>query len=348
MQSVRETGRHFPALDGVRGLAILLVIAHHSGLAGSGWIGVDLFFVLSGYLITGILVRAKADPHYFRNFWIRRALRILPACSVFLAVLLVVSPWLLGEQLPAHQLWLWLFAANLTIARHGFSAVPPYTAHLWSLAVEEQFYIIWPIVVLGCSVRALRRVCVAGIILALAFRVLLHLQNTGLAIYVLMPTRMDALLVGGWLAITPVSRLTSWAVGVAAGLVTVAVLVGHEPHSRLVETIGYTAIALTAGALVSLATMDDRVIRALSWRPLRTAGKYSYGAYLWQIVVLMEIATRTNVHAGWQAFVAGTLATYLVAWLSWRVVEAPALRLKRFFPEARRPSAPEPMLRAAT
>jgi peptidoglycan/LPS O-acetylase OafA/YrhL len=346
LQSVRPLVRHFPALDGVRGVAILMVIAHHAALFDSGWIGVDLFFVLSGYLITGILVGARADPHYFRNFWMRRALRILPACAAFLAVLLVISPWLLGERLPAHQIWLWLFAANLTIARHGFSAVPPYTAHLWSLAVEEQFYLIWPFVVLACSVRTLRRVCVAGIVLALAFRVLLHLHNTGLAIYVLMPTRMDALLVGGWLAITPVSRRTAGLVGGAAGMLTVVILAGHEAHSRLVETIGYTAIAVTGGALVSLATQDERVIRVLSWRPFRTAGKYSYAAYLWQIVVLMEVGSRTSLHAGWQAFIAGALGTYLIAWISWRLIEAPALRLKRFFPEAR-PREPETLLRAA-
>lgn len=346
MHSARADARHFPALDGVRGVAILLVIAHHAGLFGSGWIGVDLFFVLSGFLITGILVRTNGHPHYFRNFWARRALRILPACAAFLSALLLVSPWLLGERLPAHQLWLWLFAANLTIARHGFTAVPPYTAHLWSLAVEEQFYLLWPAVVLACSVRTLRRVCVAGIVLAFAFRVLLHLHDTGLAIYVLMPTRMDALLVGGWLAITPVSRRTAAAVGVAAGVLTVAILSGHEAHSRIVETIGYTAIALSAGALVSLATQDERLIRVLSWRPLRMAGKYSYGAYLWQIVVLMEVGTRTSLHAGFPAFIAGTLGSYLIAWASWRLIEAPALRLKRFFPEER-PSQPETLLRAA-
>lgn len=346
MHSARANARHFPALDGLRGVAILLVIAHHAGLLASGWIGVDLFFVLSGFLITGILVRAREDPHYFRNFWARRALRILPACAVFLSVLLLVSPWLLGDRLPAHQLWLWLFAANLTIARHGFAAVPPYTAHLWSLAVEEQFYLIWPVVVMACSVRALRRVCVAGIVLAFAFRVLLHVHNTGLAIYVLMPTRMDALLVGGWLAITPVSRRTAAAVGVAAGVLTAALLAGHEAHSRIVETVGYTAIALSAGALISLATQDERLIRALSWRPLRTAGKYSYGAYLWQVVVLMEVGSRTSLHAGWPAFVAGAIGSYLVAWVSWRLIEAPALRLKRFFPEES-PIVPETLLQAA-
>ena len=331
MQPVRANARHFPALDGVRGVAILLVIAHHAELFGSGWIGVDIFFVLSGFLITGILVRAKAHPHYFRDFWARRALRILPACAAFLTIMLLVSPWLLGERLPAHQLWLWLFAANLTIARHGFNAVPLYTAHLWSLAVEEQFYLVWPVIVLACSLRTLRRVCIAGIALALAFRALLHLHNTGLAIYVLMPTRMDTLLVGAWLAVTPVSRRTSAVVGGVAAMLSVAILIGHDPHSRIVETIGYTAIALSAGALVSLATQDERLMRVLSCGPLRTAGKYSYGAYLWQIAVLMEVGTRTSLHAGWQAFVAGTAGTYLVAWMSWRLVEAPALRLKRFF-----------------
>ena len=305
--------RHFPALDGVRGVAIMLVIAHHARLFGSGWIGVDVFFVLSGYLITGILVREKAEPHYFLNFWARRALRILPACVAFLTILLVISPWLLGERLPAHQIWLWLFAANLTIARHGFGAVPPDTSHLWSLAVEEQFYLVWPGIVLAASARSLRRVCAGGIVLALAFRVLLHLHNTGLAIYVLMPTRMDALLVGAWLAITPVSSRAASVVGVTAGILAGAILATHEAHSRIVETIGYTAIALSAGALVSLATQDERLIRVLSWRPLRTAGKYSYGAYLWQIVVLMEVGTRTSLAAGWPAFIVGTAGTYLLA-----------------------------------
>ena len=346
MHSVRAEARHFPALDGVRGVAILLVIAHHARLFGSGWIGVDLFFVLSGFLITGVLVRAKARPHYFRNFWARRALRIIPACAVFLAVLLIVSPWLLGERLPAHQMWLWLFAANLTIARHGFDAVPPYTAHLWSLAVEEQFYLVWPAVVLACSVRALRRVCVVGIALALTFRVVLHLGHTGLATYVLMPTRMDTLLVGAWLAITPVSRRAATVVGVAAGVLTIAILTGHDAHSRIVETIGYTAIALSAGALVSLATQDARLIRLLSWRPLRIAGKYSYAAYLWQIAVLMEVGSRTSLAAGWPAFVAGTVGSFVLAWVSWRLIEAPALRLKRFFPEER-PRELETVLRAA-
>ena len=165
---------HLSGLDGLRGLAIALVLVHsltmfvhpvsaggqlyHAALA-FGWSGVQLFFVLSGFLITGILLDTRPTPHYFRNFYIRRALRIFPLYYVTLAVAFIVLPAL--DRMPQvyagdypHQAFLWLYLSNW---RHdiggGFS-------HYWSLALEEQFYLVWPLVVFFCSRPTLLKICI--------------------------------------------------------------------------------------------------------------------------------------------------------------------------------------------
>ncbi|HEX8850199.1 MAG TPA: acyltransferase [Gemmatimonadaceae bacterium] len=330
--------RHVPALDGVRGIAILLVVLYHAGVARHGWVGVDLFFVLSGFLITGVLVRAKGYPGYYRNFFARRALRIVPACYVFAAIVMLVIPPLRGDAPATGQLPVWAFLTNIPIARAGWGAVPNGVQHLWSVAVEEQFYLVWPVFVLACSIRRLRQVCVAGIAGALLFRVALHLSGGApLASYVLVPARMDALLLGGWLALAPVGAVrraprANIVAGALAALVTAAILHGRDPHSALVETIGYTMIAVTAAALVAAASADGAVARILSWRPLRLGGKYSYAAYLGHAEVINNLELHTSLR-GWPLAIAAIAVTFALAALSWRILEAPVLRLKRYFPE---------------
>src|SRR6266516_878844 len=184
---------HILALDGLRGVAILLVVACHFvsnlkisaegpawiavALAQAGWSGVDLFFVLSGFLITGILVDAKGSPSYFKAFYVRRALRILPAYYGFLLVIFVLLPglhlgagsnYMLARQ---HQGWYWLHLTNVMMAL-GEAGRGQYPSTLfWSLAVEEQFYFIWPAIVALCSVRTLRKVCIAGMVLCIGLRI---------------------------------------------------------------------------------------------------------------------------------------------------------------------------------
>ncbi|HVD60449.1 MAG TPA: acyltransferase, partial [Gemmatimonadaceae bacterium] len=185
---------HILALDGLRGIAILLVVACHfvSNLhiaatgwarpfvivAHAGWAGVDLFFVLSGFLITGILLDARGSGSYFKAFYARRVLRILPAYYGFLLVAFVILPalhlgagdnYMLARQ---HQGWYWLHLTNVMMSL-GAAGRGPYPGTLfWSLAVEEQFYLLWPAIVALCSVRSLRRVCIAGIFACAILRIL--------------------------------------------------------------------------------------------------------------------------------------------------------------------------------
>src|SRR5439155_15871055 len=185
---------HILALDGLRGIAILLVVFSHFvsnlrltvnriayvpiALAHAGWAGVDLFFVLSGFLITGILVDARGSPYYFKAFYARRALRILPAYYGFLLVIFVVLPllnigagnnYMLARQ---HQGWYWLHLTNVMMAIGEIAGHGPYPSTLfWSLAVEEQFYFIWPAVVAFCATSTLRKVCIAGIIGCIVLRI---------------------------------------------------------------------------------------------------------------------------------------------------------------------------------
>jgi len=195
-----DAGR-VPALDGLRGIAILMVMLFHFvyldptrvlgpfGLIGLylryGYTGVNLFFVLSGFLISGILLDAKSEPHYFRNFYARRILRIFPLYYGYLIVALVLgrafsyygSTTLRLEA--QSQVWLWTYTSNLCEAfhQHYFDMF----RHFWSLAVEEQFYLVWPVVILLAPRRRLTWICIGGVVVGPSARILLKLA-TGLGL----------------------------------------------------------------------------------------------------------------------------------------------------------------------
>ena len=174
--ATRASTSRVPALDGLRGIAVLLVLIHHfSGIPAAGlgvptgfyrewlrfatigWAGVDLFFVLSGFLITSILYDAKGPAlAFFKNFYARRALRIFPVYYVLVVFMLFLLPWIIpGEEaasakLRDNQLWLWFYLRNIQSLADFQSLIGTghLVGHLWSLAVEEQFYLVWPMVVL--------------------------------------------------------------------------------------------------------------------------------------------------------------------------------------------------------
>ena len=222
---------HVRALDGVRGLAIAMVLLYHGwtfrgdGDVGwainqvrvIGWAGVDVFFVLSGFLITGILVESKGEPGYWRNFLIRRGLRIFPLYYAVLLLLLGaglalgragVTGGAAGELVRGlGNMWVnFLYVTNFAIASWGEDRVPLDTA--WSLAIEEQFYLLYPALVLALSVRGLRRALVAMVIAAPILRVLVfrHGPQPVLGPYVLPFCRMDALAVGALVRLALDSR----------------------------------------------------------------------------------------------------------------------------------------------
>ena len=216
--------RHVPALDGVRGMAIVLVLVSHlmlfndhtgsrfgdslSALRGLGWVGVDLFFVLSGFLITGILFDTLQDPHYFRSFYMRRFLRIFPLYYGFLFFLLVLGHWGPGMHFEwnGRQYVLLTYLQNTGIWFPVTDFHPGVWAdldHFWSLAVEEQFYVFWPLLVF--LVRGRRRIIALALALsgiALLLRIALYVHGSSpLLIFMLTPCRMDTLLVGGLAAL---------------------------------------------------------------------------------------------------------------------------------------------------
>jgi len=217
-------GGHLPALDGVRGLAILAVLLFHFAgeihpvgalervlvrVLGYGSLGVDLFFALSGFLITDILVATHAAPHYFRSFYMRRALRIFPLYYAVLAVVffaLPLVPALQGTDLGTlgrFQAWAWLYGVNVFLALQGGWTMS-YLTHFWSLAVEEHFYLFWPFLVWWLAPRPRRLMQAAGALAGLSFaaRLLAAAQGVNpVALAVLTPFQLDALCLGGFFAV---------------------------------------------------------------------------------------------------------------------------------------------------
>jgi peptidoglycan/LPS O-acetylase OafA/YrhL len=378
IESDRPDG-HVPALDGVRGVAILLVLVLHfsryghglvpSGLfidrlyyrvAGAGWIGVDLFFVLSGFLITSILYDAKGGAHYFRNFYARRVLRIFPLYYGALILFLVVLPRLWPDHAGLQSMvrdgpWYWTYLSNLKIARDGW---PPFGAigHFWSLAVEEQFYLIWPLLVLALNRRQLQITCLLCLIAALAVRVVLNAQGNNPAAFVLTPARLDALAVGAYLALAargpgglpglsrlaqPVTMVLSLSV-----LVIFAMRNGFAAYDPVVSTIGHTIVAVLFGSVLVLAlTLPGQsfVVRAFGSSFLSFFGRYSYGIYVFHHPLLffktgvVPLALIPSVFGSqllrqFAFLVIATAVSVAIAYLSWHLYEKRFLKLKVFFP----------------
>jgi peptidoglycan/LPS O-acetylase OafA/YrhL len=369
---------HVPALDGLRGVAILLVLAYHSlGLRAdpddavlrwigrAGWVGVDLFFVLSGFLITEILIDKVSRLRGLRAFYARRALRIFPLYYLFLAVVFglgAIVPALHTEgfqRVADHQGWLWLYASNIKMAITGDPGVFGWektgwveTTHFWTLAIEEQFYLIWPVLILALPSRwrvaTIAVVCLA----APSLRALLVWNGNEIAAYVSMPCRMDALGAGALVAVARsrqgfgsaelrLARRLALATGLAA--LTLGVLRGgYENLDPAIVVLGYSLNAVFFAAVVALCVglpASHRMIRALSGRGLRGIGRVSYGIY----VLHLPLVKLLFVSPGWEhpaaswaggtaLFLALTLVSLLVAWLVFALWERPFLKLKRRFP----------------
>lgn len=316
LPELRASGyaRKIPALDGIRGVAIIWVVFHNATalpmaptlrvlhvlplLANLGWTGVQLFFALSGFLITGGLLDSRGSSRYFRNFYAKRVLRILPLYYTVLLVLLVLLPRLVTLGPPfstTHQAPLWLFTANWT------QSVPYGFAHFWSLAVEEQFYLIWPLVVSALPARRLLRACLWIALAALLLRCVLAAAGTDpWTLYANTACRMDALALGGAGAcLVRIPELREQLRSRLRGLIPSALgvfLLGlpltglYNRDSLAGETLGYTLLAFSSAALVTWAALHDPRARSvmgslLSWAPLRSCGKYSYAMYVFHNLV---------------------------------------------------------------
>lgn len=368
--TVSLTGSHLPALDAIRGLAILLVTLYrfrlgpddgmwfehvYTHVLSLGERGVDLFFVLSGFLITGILFDSKSDRHYFRNFYMRRSLRIFPLYYGVLLGCFVILPivWPANIQYPFAdarevQNWLWLYGVNMRVGWHNDWCFGSFN-HFWSLAVEEHFYLIWPLAIFVLSRRSAMNVCVVFGIFALVARIAwLVLGGNGLAPEVFTPFQFDALLIGAWLALAargpgglaalvPACRL---AFPLCLGLLLPEMVL----HQRWL-TVPSTIYAIMFGSLIILALSAKQgglAERCWNSRCLRWLGKYSYGMYVFQnllIPVLAMLFTAESLAAVCGSAFAGRLlylavmfaATMVTAYVSWHLYEKHFLKLKCFF-----------------
>ena len=348
--------KRIPQLDGLRGIAVLMVFVYHAFQINHAARGVDLFFVLSGYLITGILVRLKEKKAggYWWPFYFRRMKRILPPYLGFLIFLT------LAFSVPWRQVWYWyaFFGANIASA---FGKTPLRSmGPLWSLAVEEQFYFVWPLVVLVCSRKVLRNVALGIMVLCPLLRVAFTpLFSDYSPIYCLTPFRADMLAVGAFIAISEIQD-PGWVkrngrsallvlIGSALTLAALTRVPGFRitTNNLLFNGVGYSLIAIGFGAtlLWSLTLSKGVVYGFLSWGPLRYMGLISYTFYLYQLPILEKIGDR--VHS--QLLVAGMgfAVTAAFSALSWHFFEARILRMGK--EERRRPeSLPAPKPQAAS
>lgn len=346
-----------PELDGLRALAILAVLAFHleTPWVSLGWAGVPLFFVLSGFLITGILLDAKGGPGYLRNFYARRALRIFPIYYVTLFAVAVVA-LLLGQNVDSLPLYL-IYAQNYLLGATNFSPdFPVAFNHSWSLAIEEQFYLLWPLIVLWLSRRKLLVLTIVLFALGFSSRAVL-LVTTGNAALMeaSLPGQLDALSAGAGLAVLLRSGFTVreiapkawWVLMVSAG--ALAILIGHNgldsywhPESWALHPYNLPTLSLLAlffASLIAVALRGTPVLSTLSRAaPLRHIGKISYGLYMYHFPIFVVVdKTLWSLFPGEPGIVGPAhpvlkiVLTYLVALASWRLVESPLLRLKDRF-----------------
>ncbi len=302
--------KHLPYLDGIRGIAIILVLLYHCffdfGVTRIGWVGVNLFFILSGYLITNILLQTKQDKHYFRNFFIRRSLRIFPLYYLFLIVvfflLSVFTPYLTGDfdYYAHHQLWFWLYAQNWLYALDGF---PDnfFLHHLWSLAVEEQFYLFWPLIVYFFSARSLIYVNVILIITANFFRFYLG-ERLGFVFpfqYVHLFSCMDALLWGAVLANLKFLKILQKFkkfipfIFLISGFV-IAVFIIQKKSLFFEQLIPlFPVINIFFASILYFAIVDFKFShqfeRFLSFKTFTWFGKFSYGIYIYHYPIYLAL-----------------------------------------------------------
>jgi len=348
--------RHIPQLDGLRGVAILLVLFHHTGMDAQfalswrpsthGWVGVDLFFVLSGFLITGILLDTKGSSTYFTSFYLRRGLRIWPLYYIVLFLALVVVPFFsegVRSLITGTPRWpYWLYLQNFVIHGYGKEGLGP----TWSLCIEEQFYLVWPLAIFFLTrfrVKALLLLvlCVSPLIRHFIF------TSTGdwQIVYRNTFSHLDALAAGALVAILlrepgrneHTTALWMLRLAALAALVGLPILIMNDRDSTFV----FTFLALGFGGLLGATVLlpeGSAWNRFLTIRFLRYCGKISYGLYLTNLFtyhMAQWIMRRSGVQRSFLSevlfAVAANMVLFLITAASWRFFEEPILSLKRKF-----------------
>ncbi|MFM7203520.1 MAG: acyltransferase family protein [Myxococcota bacterium] len=348
-----------PALDGLRGLAILLVLWHHVPYlfdrtlhahpfwrwSNGGGVGVDLFFVVSGFLITSLLWKVREEPGGLRRFWVRRALRIFPLYYVVLMVTCGVlwSGWVVPTDggYPADVWALWPYLVYLGNLQIGLEGYPTGAFNiLWSLCIEEQFYLLWPFLVLRLPVRSLVALCQLILLLSPLLRLGILAGVGPVAAHVWTLAHLDPLALGCWVALWRVSggeqqggegwRRWTFLLGLAGLLGYLGGPLSAPGGASLGWLlVGYGVLGgCMTGLLLSSLEREGIWARGLSFRPLGWWGRRCYGLYLWHWLIGMGVVKLTPGWTVWEQVMLWSVLLMLGVELSWRWLEAPLLRLK--------------------
>lgn len=366
---------HIKSLDGVRGLAILMVMFYHMVVVEGvspfdnfilqslqiGWCGVDLFFVLSGFLITGILIDTRKDNGFYKKFYARRFIRIMPLYYALLIFSLIFIPLVdhpkaeSFDRISGDEIYYVLFIQNFSIAaantfRHGILDVT------WSLAIEEQFYLFCPFLVAAFSKKNLCKILIAFFLASTLLRSGYLFSGGGsLGAYVLTPMRLEGLTSGGLLAVVmrmPELRaqISKWVkptfTATASILLVLWIASKGEWNSLLIQTIGYPIIAAFFTLFIYMALHGNKNKQfqvVLESKFLGLMGKYSYAMYLTHLPIRAVfrdtifkpedffIVAGSVLPAQFLFIFCASATTLLVSYLSWHLLEKHFLRLKKFF-----------------
>ena len=360
-RSERNLPAHVVGLDGVRGVAVLLVFISHfhwilspdpfltkvtpwhfiNRTFEAGFMGVDIFFVLSGFLITSLLLKERSHNQLgmLSRFYKRRALRLLPALYALLIVSFFVSRW---ENFPRDIQWrtTWhalLYLNNWNIV-WNFGKAQNDLGHLWSLGIEEQFYLIWPLTILLLVKLKVPSKMLIPLILFASLVVMVHrtsLWNDGtswIILYIRTDTRLDSLLIGAMFAYVyrhfqvPSKILNPAATLSFLGLVYIKYVLDKSPF---IFEMGWTIIALFAGFIIlSVAEGVFFIQKVFTWRPLTMIGKVSYGLYLWHMPIFLLFGRHVTSGSRPLRLLIGIILASAVTSLSWFFIEKPFLNLK--------------------
>ncbi|MGK0387744.1 MAG: peptidoglycan/LPS O-acetylase OafA/YrhL [Maribacter sp.] len=380
----KDLHARFTALDGIRGMAILLILIYHTmifkgggaldsflGVLRSGlWCGVDLFLVLSGFLITRILLKTKHKKRFFYNFYGRRTVRIFPLYYLVLVVVLLIIPFVLnisGQPVPAEigilqdrQIWLWTYMQNYLQATgaHMLPGLGPF----WSLAVEEQFYLFWPLMVFLIKEKHFLKVCTGILIAILAVRFYGYFSGTmdGWMLYHLTFTRMDGLVFGAMGAVIVRNKelresiakyLDKGLIALSLILVVSLFIVGNFKISQgFIATVGYFLFSffflmILLNTILGETKMGQQLRKGFEKKPLLLLGKYSYALYVFHWPVVNAFRWLQGKTGGFFypryvstqlfdlliTFVGVTSISLVLAIISWHIWEKHWLKLKKYF-----------------
>lgn len=358
---------HLPYLDSVRGLALLLVILFHYGTLSFGWMGVELFFVLSGFLISSILLSTKDRPlsKYLGRFYIRRVLRIFPVYFCYILIM-ALAYYFSGQprEFSSAAIGLVTFTYNLSWLRHEVRPTD-FFIHFWSLSVEEQFYLVWPLLVFFASTKFLRRLMILAVAVAPLgrwyFGELLNAGDhssavAGRILYFFTLTHIDALAAGTLLATFNLSAVSSKVAVRIFAVLALATLAAHYlacatygtpwqealtfglpelMHTKGQHIFGLSLTILASSWFIFAAIQKDGSRMAGLSVALAKLGKVSFCGYVLHLPVILFFSTFLPVPVGsWQRgplFFIVLVVIYVIASASYRYFEGPILKIKERF-----------------